>query len=200
MGRPRRIQDDELLAIARQVFVEKGIGASTRAIARRAGISEAVIYQRHPTKADLFFAAMVPPAVDVEALLAARDGDRGLREHLEEIALRMLAYFRELIPILLPLMTHPSFDLEEFARRHPDAPLHRMRVGLRDFLETQRARGRIRDGDVGPAALALFSSVHSLAVFERLGAHGGRFDEAVVRSMVGWLWTGLVPHAERAGG
>jgi AcrR family transcriptional regulator len=49
MGRRKLVEDDELLAVARGVFVEKGIAASTREIARRAGISEAVIYQRHPT-------------------------------------------------------------------------------------------------------------------------------------------------------
>ena len=55
MGRPKLIEDEELLSAAREVFVEKGIGASTREIAAKAGISEAVIFQRHDTKADLFF-------------------------------------------------------------------------------------------------------------------------------------------------
>ena len=44
MGRRKLVEDDELLAVAREVFVEKGIAASTREIAHRAGISEAVIY------------------------------------------------------------------------------------------------------------------------------------------------------------
>ncbi|EKE96356.1 helix-turn-helix transcriptional regulator [Tolypothrix sp. LEGE 11397] len=34
------------------------MNASTRDIAKKAGISEAVIYQRFGTKEDLFFAAM----------------------------------------------------------------------------------------------------------------------------------------------
>ena len=79
MGRRKRIEDEELLAVARGVFVKQGFAASTREIARRAGISESVIYQRHPTKAHLFFAAMVPPALNVEALLSASADDRGVR-------------------------------------------------------------------------------------------------------------------------
>ena len=197
MGRPKLIQDDELLTVAREVFVEKGFAASTREIARRAGISEAVIYQRHPHKVDLFFAAMVPPVLDVEDLLATRATDLGVLEHLEEIALGMMEYFRELMPILLQVMTHPSFDFEKFVRRHPDSPMGRIRVGLMEYLETQRARGNIVAGNVGPAALTLIASMHSLAIFERLGVHGGSFDEAVVRAMVRSLWTGLAPTSER---
>ena len=193
MGRPKLIQDDELLAVAREVFIEKGIAASTREIARRAGISEAVIYQRYPTKADLFFAAMVPPALNVEDLLAARADCLGVLEHLEEIALGMLEYFRELVPILLPLTTHPSFDFEKFVQRHPDSPLSGLRSGLMEYLEAQRKLGTIVAENVGPAALTLFAAVHSLAIFERLGVHGGGFDEAIVRAMVRSLWTGLAP-------
>jgi AcrR family transcriptional regulator len=75
MGRRKLVEDDALLAVAREAFVERGIAASTRDIARRAGISEAVIYQRHPTKADLFFAAMVPRALNVEDLFSAPAND-----------------------------------------------------------------------------------------------------------------------------
>ena len=198
MGRPKLIQDDELLAVAREAFVEKGISASTREIARRAGISEAVIYQRHRTKADLFFTAMVPPALNVEELLAARANGLGVLEHLEEIALGMMEYFRDLVPILLPLMTHPSFDFERSVEQYPDAPLNRMRRGLMEYLETQRELGNIVAGNVGSAALTLFAALHSLAIFERLGVHGGVFDEATVRSVARSLWRGLAPTSERA--
>jgi AcrR family transcriptional regulator len=193
MGRRKRVGDDALLAVAREVFVEKGIAASTRDIARRAGISEAVIYQRHPTKAHLFFAAMVPPALNVEALLSAPAHDRSVVEQLEGIALGMMTYFREVVPILLRLVTHPAFDVEQFAQQHPDSPFGRLHLGLMQYLESQRARGRIVAEHVGPAALTLFAALHSLAVLERLGVHGGTFDDAVIRAMVRSLWTGLAP-------
>lgn len=197
MGRRKLVQNDELLAVAREAFVEKGIAASTREIARRAGISEAVIYQRHPTKAHLFFAAMVPPASNVEDLLTAPANDLSVVEQLEEIALGMLDYFREVIPILLPLMTHPEFDMEKFARRHPESPFGRMHLGLIQYLESQRERRRIAAKNVGPAALTLFAALHSLAFLERLGVHGGKFNDVVIRGMVRSLWTGLAPMSER---
>jgi AcrR family transcriptional regulator len=195
MGRRKRIEDDALLAVAREVFVAKGIAASTREIARRAGISEAVIYQRHPTKAHLFFAAMVPPALNVEDLLAAPAHDRSVVEQLEGIALGMMRYFREVVPILLQLVTHPAFDVEQFAQRHPDSPFGRMHLGLLQYLESQRERGRIVAETVGPAALTLLAALHSLAFLERLGVHGGTFDDALIRAIVRSLWTGLAPRS-----
>lgn len=196
MGRRKLVENDKLLAVAREVFVEKGIAASTREIARRAGVSEAVIYQRHPTKAHLFFAAMVPPALNVENLLAPLANDHGVREHLEEIALGMMEYFREVVPILLPLITHPSFDFEEYAHQHPDSPFGQMHRGLMEYLEAQRQRGNIAGENVAAAGLTLFAALHCLAILERLGAHGGRFDEAIIRAMVRALWAGLAPHSE----
>jgi AcrR family transcriptional regulator len=196
MGRRKRVADDALLAVAREVFVEKGIAASTRDIARRAGISEAVIYQRHPTKAHLFFAAMIPPPLNVEDLFSAPAHDGSVVEQLERIALGMMRYFREVAPILLQLVTHPEFDVEQFAQRHPDAPFSRMQLGLIQYLESQRERGRIVAETVGPAALTLFAALHSLAFLERLGVHGGTFDTAIIRAMVRCLWTGLAPRSE----
>jgi AcrR family transcriptional regulator len=196
MGRRKLVEDDELLAVAREAFVERGIAARTREIARRAGISEAVIYQRHPTKAHLFFAAMVPPAPNVEDLFSAPANDLSVLEQLEGIALGMMRYFREEVPILMRLVTHPEFDGETFAQRHPDSPFGRMHLGLIQYLESQRARGRIVAENVGPAALTLFAALYSLAFLERLGVHGGTFDDAVIRAMVRSLWTGLAPRRE----
>jgi AcrR family transcriptional regulator len=193
MGRHKIVEDDELLAIARSVFTQKGVSATTREIARRAGISEAVIYQRHPTKAHLFLSAMVPPPLDVESLLAEPTKDIALDVRLEEIALGMMKYFREVMPILIQLVTHPEFDIKTFSKRHPDSGLGRIQQGLIQYLETQRANSRIAVENVMPVAMTLFASLHSFAFLELLGAHGGRFDDSIIRSMVKTLWNGLAP-------
>jgi AcrR family transcriptional regulator len=141
MGRRKLVEDDELLAVAREAFVERGIAARSRDIARRAGISESVIYQRYPTKAHLFCAAMVPPASNVEDLFSAPANDLSVLEQLEGIALGMMRYFREVVPILMRRVTHPEFDVETFVQRHPDSPFGRMHLGLIQYLESQRACG-----------------------------------------------------------
>lgn len=196
MGRRKRIEDEELLAVAREVFSKKGIGASTREIARRAGISEAVIYQRHPTKADLFFAAMVPPAMELKALLDSSAEDQAGCASLETIALGILQYFRDILPILLPLVTHPSFDFERFAQQHPESPMAQLRVGLVAYLTGRPELAHTPPGQIGTAALVLIASMHGFAFFERLGVHGGHFEEKMVRNTASLVWQSLTQPAD----
>ena len=191
MGRRKRIEDDELLAIARDVFVEDGFGASTREIARRAKVSEAILFQRFRTKPELFFAAMVPPAPDVEAILAAPQAEIGPGVQLEEIAVRVLEYFRKITPVLIPLMAHPGFDYEEFTRRSPESPLNRLIEALLGWLGEMEAAGATEKRRADTAAMTLLTSLLCLALLERMGVHGGETDEADVRDVARLVWRGL---------
>jgi hypothetical protein len=117
-------------------------------------------------------------------------------KQLEGIALDMMRDFRAAVPSLMLLVTHPDFDGATFAQRHPDYPFGRMHLGLIRYLESQREGGGIVGEHVGPAALTLFAALYSLACLERLGVHGGTFDDAVIRAMVRTLWTGPAPRRE----
>ncbi len=102
MGRNKTISDDELLDVARDTFVEQGFAASTKEIARRAGVSEGLIFQRFQTKEDLFFAAMIPPSADLSRLLDHPVQRRRERALLEKVTFSMIEYFRDTPPVLLP--------------------------------------------------------------------------------------------------
>jgi AcrR family transcriptional regulator len=54
VARKKSIPDKDILTAAREVFVVQGFAASTRAIAKHAGVSEGLLFQRYPTKAELF--------------------------------------------------------------------------------------------------------------------------------------------------
>ncbi len=85
-GRPPGPRGEDLLSIAREVFLELGFaGATMQEVAGRAGVSKASLYREHPSKDQLFAAVVTDwaargrgamrPALD--ALLAAgsvRDG------------------------------------------------------------------------------------------------------------------------------
>jgi hypothetical protein len=131
--------------------------------------------------------------LDVEDLLTAPAGDASPVERLQAIALRTMQYFRDVMPTLMLLVTHPEFDRKKFAERHPDAPFGRLHQRLNEYLESERERGALGAGNVGASTLTLFAALHSLAFLEQLGVHGGRFDDAIVRAMVDSLWTGLAP-------
>jgi AcrR family transcriptional regulator len=191
MGRLKTISDEDLLARAREVFVERGFAGATKEIARRSGVSEALLFQRYATKADLFFAAMELPAVDLHALFDAPGGNP--RGHLASITAAMVDYFRDSMPVLLPLLSHPGFEFEAFARRHPDSPLSALRRGLVAFFARERDAGRMGPVNPGAAAFLVFSLAQSVAFFERLGAHGGRIPDAVLEQSIEALWRGLAP-------
>jgi hypothetical protein len=105
----------------------------------------------------------------------------------------MIDYFRDTLPVLLPLMSHPAFRFEEFAKRHPESPVLLLRRQLVEFLVRERSAGRLGAVDPGAAALLIWSTAHSIPFFERLGAHGGQFDPKLVREMVRALWDGFDP-------
>lgn len=194
MGRHKQLSDDALLAIAKAAFVAHGATLSTRELAAAAGVSEGVIYQRFGSKEALFLAALTPPILDMHALFRL-DADENVRTHLQRLSRDLLAYFRQLVAVLLPLMTAPGFDFEAFARSHPESPIHQLRQRLTLHLRVLAERGAIGPVDSESAALTLFATLHSLATFERLGAHQGAFDAMTIDRIVETLWTGLRPAA-----
>ncbi len=193
MGRTKRISDDELLQVARAVFAADGFGASTRDIARRAGISEAIVYQRYRTKLDLFYAAMIPAPFDADKLLERHPPERPVGPAFQAIALEVLSYFRGIMPVLMQLVTHPSFSLDELHARRVEPPLHQLGDAVIAYLEGQRQRGVLAASTrtVRVAALTLIATLHSLALFERMGLHGGALPDQAVRGIARLLLAGL---------
>lgn len=190
MGRKKLLEDADLLAVARDVFVEAGFGASTREIARRAGVSEAVLFQRFRTKPELFFAAMVPPAPDIHAIIVSQLARRDPAARLEDIGLRMVAYLRDVTPILLPLVSHPDFDYDTFVERHPETPLNQLVIGLQGWFAWLEERGVLLSGRANAMALTMVSAMTGIALFERIGVHGGEVDERLVREIASVVWRG----------
>lgn len=186
MGRKKLLSDADLLKVAQAAFVEQGFSASTRKIAKAAGVSEAVLFQRYKTKEDLFFAAMVPPPIRLEVALGP-EGD--FREQLHRLFLALVDYFRVARPIFAQLSAHPGFRFDEFAMKHPESSMIGMFQRLMHFL-----RDRLDpDQDVSSAVLLLITSANSIAYFEGLGAHNGRFEDFIVDGMVRHIWEGLKP-------
>ncbi len=194
MGRKKLVSDEQLLEVARNAFAERGLSASTREIARRAGVSEAILFQRYATKADLFFAAMVPPTFDLKTYLpdpiVNHSGERVIRD----VFFGLLNYFREASPVIVQLLATQNFEFEEFAKAHPDNALVTLRWSLVAFLDELKSVNKI-GGDPRFAALAMIMSAQSLALFERLGAHGGTFSDPMVNALITTLWSGLRPQA-----
>ena len=191
MGRVKTVSDAKLLDVARRAFVKEGFSASTKMIARRAGVSEGVLFQRFTTKEELFFAAMIPPPADLNRVFH-HPSAQGF-QLIEQITLSMLDYFRSTLPVFIPLMSHPSFRFEEFAKRHPDSPMVTLRRRLVEFMMEEQRAGNVGPVNPGAAALLIWSIAHCIAFFEQLGAHGGRFDPNIIHETIRCAWDGLAP-------
>lgn len=192
MPRNKTITDDEILAVARLLFLREGAKASTRILAKTAGISEAVIFQRFGTKEDLFFAAMVPPQAQLESIFKVQPGHQQVTTNLKLVSLQIVLYFREVMPVFLSLISHPSFDMQTFLQRHT-VPTMQISEKLTAYLNAEADLGRIRTNYVAAAAAVLLSHLHNLVLSETIGSHQSTDTDRAVSDAIALLWEGLSP-------
>lgn len=124
-GRPRDPEvDAAVLASAREVFVERGVEAtSIEAVARRAGVSRLTVYRRYRNKQELLVAMLVwsrdEPGLDL-------DPERARLDELTEVLTRALV--RPQVQQLLVRVAGAAID-------HPEL----IRAFWRSFVQPRRA-------------------------------------------------------------
>src|SRR3978361_1655002 len=102
---------DAIVAAARTVFAEQGLGAPLDEIARRAGVGNATLYRRFPTREELVQAALLAPMAEylaaAEEGLADPDPWAGFRDYLLRLC-QLQARDRGLADLLVTTVTTPS--------------------------------------------------------------------------------------------
>jgi AcrR family transcriptional regulator len=192
MGRTRTIEDSALLAAAREVFRTVGYSATTRDVARAAGISQAVLYQRFATKDELFFQAMRPEPFDVAAVLGPYPPADPCKD-LIAIATRLHAHMRAFMPTMLKVLAAPV-ETERLQAWHAQLPFPAVVFGLAERLRTMASDGLIRAGDHHATAIAFLSMLHSFVLFEDLSlADVRKHRKSSLKDLVRVLWAGLAP-------
>ena len=196
MTRPKTIPDDILLQHARDVFTELGNKASTKEIARRAGISEATVFQRFTTKGALFLAAMVPPPIDVNTIVDMTGLEADPHNALVTVSRRMIAAFQLRIPIVRRLLEHKDVthqDVSDHLGKPGQQPIVRLTEALARELERLQASGTVKEHNSLAAARLLVSALHNLVAFDF--SHGLSDDDAnnACNTFVDALWVGLDP-------
>ena len=183
-----------MLAAARLVFVRDGAVGSTREIAARAGISESALFKRFPTKAALFLAAMVPPPIAAGAIVADAEAITDPRQALNVLADALLRYFRQLIPVMLPLVQNPLIGPETVRHLFGESALAVVVGDVTAYLARQQRAGKIAP-TVDPAATSalLIAATHSIAQFDVIGLHPVPLPGAALLAIVDSLWQGLAP-------
>ena len=138
----------QILQVATQLFASRGFeGTTTREIARRAKVNEAIIFRHFPTKEDLYWAV-------IEAKCAAKIGLQGLMDILEagtdlrttfsNLAETMLRR-REKDPSLMRLLLFSGLENHRLSHRFFQTYVSDYYDKLGDFIQKRIAAGEFRE-------------------------------------------------------
>lgn len=200
MGRPAKITDAEILTVARQVFLDQGVSASTAEIAKRAGISEASIFKRFATKQDLFMAAIGIDKVPAWVRRLERESPcEDFKTELTELVREMLIFYQDVMPRILMLISPASLIK---TRQFVPPPIRDARL-LSLFLERAIAHQQIRPCDANTVASMIIGAINHYAISQsvliKLSVKADALKpqpidpDDFVRNLIESLWGGISP-------
>lgn len=165
-----------LIEATRNVVREVGYAhASTRAIAKAAGVAEGTIYRHFPDKASLFLATVMESNAPIIAWVTAlpdRAGEGTVEENLTHAAVRLAGLRDAILPLELAFAADPELAAQ---RRQviaaagtslPPGPPE----GIAAYLAAEQRLGRIRE-DIDPreAASLLLGLLFALGTMPTIG-------------------------------
>ncbi len=160
MARPKQVSTEEILRVAREVFLTRGPGVSTEIIAAELNVSQPALFKRFGSKKELMLAALCPkPVPGWTEEIAAGPDDRELRVQLREVSARIAAFLAEISPGMMVLRAS-GIDVEDVMARYETPPPVRAVRALRDWLARGQARGLVRELDTHEAATSILGSLH----------------------------------------
>lgn len=196
-GRPRSIDTERLLAVAREVFLERGIRATTLEVAERAGVSEGSLFHRFKSKEALFSAAMdFDHENSPDRLLSALRDVEALDppEALLGLATALLEVGKIALPIMMMSWSNPNLC--------GATPFDKKKARFREFLKTLGAyferkmdEGKLRRMDAEVLARAFIGAVHHYCMTRMLDETDGAVipEGMFVRGLVDLILNGAAP-------
>ncbi|MEI9952881.1 MAG: helix-turn-helix domain-containing protein [Pseudomonadota bacterium] len=191
-----------LLAVARDVFLERGIRATTLEVAERAGVSEGVLFHRFKSKEGLFSAAMdfdreEAPRRILKAIEELQQAE-GLeaREAIIRLATSLVEVGRVALPILMMSWSNPQpCAVPLFEKKR--SKFREVLKALGGYFEQQMECGKLRQMDAEVLARALLGAVHHFVLTRILleEGDGAAMPEGMfVRGLADLLLNGAVAH------
>lgn len=197
-GRPQTIREDRLLDAARDVFRERGHSTTTAEIARRAGVSEGILFYRYKSKEALLAAVIHRETQPPETLreIAKTATERTVAENLERIVGALLAAVMQAHPFLeLAETSSASGEIRRVlfakARKPPPQRIVELVAG---YLRSEMRRGRLRAVDPIPVSRAIFGGCVDY-VRSRRFVDGEADQRPFVRGLVDVLLHGVAKPA-----
>ncbi|MEV7524588.1 helix-turn-helix domain-containing protein [Streptomyces sp. NPDC091371] len=187
-----------LLDAAEKLMRTSGLAsATTKAIAREAGCSEAALYKHFANKEELFVRVLMertPNAGPLMAALHADPGEQGVEEGLTEIARSASLFYADAMPMAASLFADPAL-----LTRHREgvqkigAGPHVVLDALAGRLRRELDAGRLRpDADPAAAAALLLGACFQRAFFLHFsGAEVVRPVEEFAPAVARTVWAAI---------
>jgi AcrR family transcriptional regulator len=150
MARPTTIADDLLLKTAREVFLRRGLRATTAEIAEQAGVSQGILFKRFKSKQALFRAAMnveMDPKQPLPINLEERVGKGKVEDTLRDLGGLLIKKYFAIIPTTMMDWSGSREDEEVTTGcsnlTGPERAVRGLQL-ITHYLERERALGRIQ--------------------------------------------------------
>ncbi|MFA7767221.1 TetR/AcrR family transcriptional regulator [Streptomyces sp. NPDC048723] len=189
---------ERLLDAAEKLMRTSGLAnATTKAIAREAGCSEAALYKHFANKEELFVRVLLertPNAGPLMVALQADPAERGVEEALAEIAEHASLFYADAMPMAASLFAEPAL-----LTRHREgvqeigAGPHLVLDALAGRLRRELDAGRLRpDADPRAAAALLLGACFQRAFFLHFsGAHVVQPVEEFAPAVARTVWAAI---------
>jgi AcrR family transcriptional regulator len=201
MPRPPKITNEEILAAARQVFLEQGENASTLEIAEKAGISEATIFKRFATKQALFLAAIgITETPQYAKILSSHKPTAEIRSELTEICTQMLEFYQEVMPRVFMMMTKAKLPVPPLV----PPPIRDSQL-LAGYLDRAISQGHLKSCDSMTVAHTIVGAVNNYVMTQTIASKIPfpipfilpklkSIEPAVfIDNLIETLWSGIAP-------
>jgi AcrR family transcriptional regulator len=168
-GRPPVISTERLLEVAREVFLELGIRATTLEVATRAGVAEGTIFHRFKSKDELFRAAMQfdpDRAIAFVEALPSLAGKGELRAVLVGFAEQFMHLGRVAVPVMMMSWSNPENQLSGAFAGERSRRFRRVVRAISAFFAAEMELGRLRRKNPEVLARMLLGSLHHFCLSE----------------------------------
>ena len=196
MARKPTITDEQQLVAAREVFLERGVNATSAEVAQRAGVSEGTLFKRFKTKHEMFHCALDidGEGEEWERTMPERVGVGDPQEQLTQLLKDGIEVLRIIVPLVLTSSTDPTTIPAHMQNKEPSA-MRTLRV-LTRYFDAEMRLGRFRRQDPEICARMIMSAAWHYAHFELMF---GAMDilpmpeDTYIRGVVASLWHGFQP-------
>lgn len=195
--RPRDTRRQLLEAADRALRARGLMGASTREIAREAGVADGTLYVHFADRIDLFIALIqehLPPYVEPLKRLNALVGRRTVRANLAEVFEGALTWNEQMVPVFSAISAdrHLCVALQQRLAERNEGP-HLAIKALERYLEAEQKLGRVnKRSDLKAAAMMLLGAAqYWTSIAPWVGAHLNYSRQQLTKEVLKSLMTGL---------